>query len=140
MIAKRLKHSHERIVYPVGMGDMPIELAKMAKTDELGNIIGYYSINELSQLLGSLLVPMPFNQAGSLMWIRWSFDKRVSLEGATDEQATRDLLLSNGLTDMLVGKEATDIVIGDLVGDEFGIFGTYEFEQVPYEVIDDSLL
>ena len=134
-IAKRLKYSHERIVYPAAMGDMPIKLAKMAKTDELGNIIGYYSINELSQLLGSLLVPMPFNQSGSLMWIRWSFDKRVSLDGVTDEQATRDLLLVNGLTDMLAGKEASDIVIGDLLGDEFGIFGTYEFEQIPAEVM-----
>ena len=135
MIKERLKNSYERIVYPTAMGDMPIELAKMAKTDELGNIIGYYSINELSQLLGSLLVPMPFNQSGSLMWIRWSFDKRVSLEGLTDEQATRDLLLANGLTDMLVGKEASDIVIGNLIGDEFGVFGTYEFEQIPAEVV-----
>ncbi len=139
MIKERLKHSYERIVYPATMGDMPIELAKMAKTDELGNIIGYYSINELSQSLGSLLVPMPFNQSGSLMWIRWSFDKRVSLDGVTDEQATRDLLIANGLTDMLVGKEATDIIVGDLVGDEIGIFGTYEFEQIPAEVTNDSL-
>ena len=135
MITERLKNSYERIVYPTAMGDMPIELAKMAKTDELGNIIGCYSINELSQLLGDLLDPKEFNQSGSLMWIRWSFDKRVSLDGVTDEQATRDLLLANGLTDMLNGKEATDIAIGDLVGDEFGIFGTYEFEQIPTEVM-----
>ena len=135
MITERLKNSYERIVYPVAMGDMPIELAKMAKTDELGNTIGYYSINELSQLLGDLLKPMPFNRSGSLMWIRWSFDKRITIDGLKDEGSTRDLLLANGLTDMLAGKEASDIVVGDLLGDEFGIFGTYEFEQIPAEVI-----
>ena len=135
-LAERLKDSYERIVYPVAMGDMPIELEKMAIKDELGAIIGYYSINSLAQALGGkALVPKPFNQAGTLMHIRWAFDKRRSINGETDEEATRAILVLNGLVDMSDGIEAKDIVIGDLVGNEFGVFGSHEFKCIPKEVI-----
>ena len=135
-LAERLKNSYERIVYPVAMGDMPIELEKMAIKDELGTITGYYSINSLAQSLGGkALVPKPFNQAGTLMHIRWSFDKGRLLDRQTDEEATIALLIANGLVDMSDGIEAKDIVIGDLVGNEFGVFGSHEFKCIPKEVI-----
>ena len=135
-LAERLKNSYERIVYPVAMGDMPIELEKMAMNDELGAITGYYSINSLAQALGGkVLVPKPFNKEGTLMHVRWSFDKGRLPNRQTDEEATIALLLANGLVDMSDGIEAKDIVIGDLVGNEFGVFGSHEFKQIPKEVI-----
>jgi len=135
-LAERLKEGYERIIYPTAMGNMPVELEKMAKHDGEGNLIGSYSINELSQELGKLLVPIPFNKSGTLMSIRWSFDKRITAEGITDEQATRALFKRNSLVDMLDGKEAKDIVIGDLVGNEFGILGSFEFKQIPNEIVE----
>ena len=135
-LAERLKNSYERIVYPVAMGDMPIELEKMAILDESGTITGYYSINSLAQALGGdFLKPIPFNRSGTLMSTRWAFDKGRLPNRQTDEEATVALLIANGLVDMSDGIEAKDIVIGDLVGNEFGVFGSHEFKQIPKEVI-----
>jgi len=133
LIAERLKKSYSYIIYPAAMGDMPIELQKMAKYEDENDaelITGYYSINELSIALGDLFTPVPYIMDG-LMLIRWAFDEGVSAEGVDDRTATRDLLLSKGLTDMRAGiKEAKDIPYETLVGAEFGIFGSYEIGDV----------
>ncbi len=137
-IAERLKYSYERIVYPSAMGDVPIELEKLAKHDEDGNVVGHYSINEMSDALGSLLVPMKFNSSGTLMHIRWSFDKHITADGLTDEAATRKLLEDKGLVDMLKDATAEEIVIGELPDNSYGIFGSFEFKEIPDEVAEDE--
>jgi hypothetical protein len=135
-IYNRLLMGYDRIVYPVAMGDMPVELAGMAKTDEQGNIVGYYSINELSSELPSgFFVPVSFNNAGTLFSVRWAFDRSLNVDGVSDEQATKTLMLSKGLVDMLDGVKAEEVIIGNLVGNEFGIFGGYEFTKIPKEII-----
>jgi len=139
-LKRRLKNSYERIVYPSAMGDIPIELEKMAKYDADENIIGYYSINELSRELGGdFLKPMNFNKAKTLKHIRWSFDKEVTDIGVNiDEQATRELLLSKGLVNMRAGVKVKDLDIASMTGYEFGIFGTDEFGDIPTEKIKEE--
>jgi len=137
-LVQRLQDSYERIVYPTAMGDVPIVLEKMAQYDEGGMLVGYYSINALAAELGNLLVPTPFNASGTLMTIRWAFDKQTKAGEVSDEEATRALLKSYGLVDMMENKEASDIVIGDLVGNEFGLFGSYEFRQIPKEIFREE--
>jgi hypothetical protein len=124
-LAERLKSGGEYIVYPKAMGDVPVELPKMAKYDEDGEIVGYYSINELSRELGRLLTPLPFTDTGSLMFIRWSFDKKI-VNDTSDEEATRKILGDADLND--ITNESFEI--SELVGDEYGIFGSYEFKQL----------
>ena len=129
-IKARLTNAYERIVYPKAMGDMPIPLKKMIKyVDKDGNPTAYYSINELSRIFGNFFTPQKFTPDGSLMWVRWSFDKDL-IGGVSDEEATKQLLLSYDLVDLLKDKEAKDIDISTLKGNEFGIFGTYEFKQI----------
>jgi len=132
-IAERLKRSYSRVVYPTAMGNMPVELDKFRIVDENNEIIGYYSINELHKLFGKQFKPIEFKQDKSLMSIRWSFDKA---DDHKDEKATRTLLFgTNGLADMVAGKQAKDIVKGDLLGNEAGIFDSDEFSRIPDEII-----
>ena len=141
-LGKRLKRGYEYIIYPEMMGDMPVALEKMAKRDENGTVIGYYSINELSTALGKDFQPIEYlkdeNRTDSngsklrLMLIHWSFDKGKNADGVTDEQATIDLLLSKGLLNMREGVHfAKDINFTSLSGYEFGIFGSSEIADVP---------
>ena len=128
-LAERLHYSYSRIVYPVAMGDMPIQLEKMAIYNEDGNITGYYSINSLAQALGgSTLVPVPFGKKGLFSSVRWSFDKA---NNNADEKSTKSLMLSYGLVDMTATMEAKDINVSALLGNEFGLFDIYEFGQIP---------
>jgi len=139
-IAERLKNGYERIVYPVVMGDTPIELDKMAKYDEDNNLIGYLSINELAQELGNLLVPMRFNNSGTLMHIRWSFDKYEKVKGINDEKVLKQLMKDHNLVDILDSVEAKDVIIGELSDNSFGVFGSYEYKQIPSETIEEVII
>ena len=140
-IYNRLENGHEYIIYPLAMGDEPIELSKTAKIDEDGNQVGYYTINELSaELPKGFLKPIPYID-DRFMLIRWAFDKGVTIDGYTDESATIELLKSKGLADMREGKTlVSDIDFTALNGDEFGIFGSHEIGQVPkvVEVTNDN--
>ncbi len=141
-LAERLQRGYTYIIYPckvpvdakgntIDMGDIPIELEKTTKYDEDGNITGYYSINELSAELGKAFVPVQILD-DRFKLIHWAFDEGVNAEGFTDKSATIDLLKSKGLVDMREGIQyPKDIDYTSLVGNEFGIFGSYEILEVP---------
>jgi len=144
-LVNRLKKGYEYIIYPEMMGDISIELLKMAKYDEEENIIVHYSINELSKELGKAFVPIEYLSNPNrvdveghplrFMLIHWSFDKGVTPEGYTDESATVETMKLKGLKDMREGVTfAKDIDYGNLTGYEFGIFGAYEIGDVPKNV------
>jgi len=139
-IRKRLRRGFHLIIYPtkvpidtegnvVDMGDVPVELHKMAKHDELDRVVGYYGINELNRLLGKDFIPMNiFDDRFKV--IHWGFDEGEDAYGITDKEATSNLLKSKGLIDMREDlKEAYDIDFSGLPPNAFGIFGTYEFEE-----------
>ena len=141
-LAERLQRGYTYIIYPckvptgvegetLDMGDIPVELEKMAKVDEDGNIIGYYSINELSRELGKAFVPVQILD-DRFKLIHWAFDEGEDADGMTDKKATIELLESKGLVNMRAGiKEVKDIDFTSLQGNEFGIFGSYEVTEVP---------
>jgi hypothetical protein len=139
-IRDRLKRGYDYIIYPSAMGDIPITLKKMEKCDQNGKVIGHYTINELSKLLGDDFNPEPYIMNG-LMMIHWSFDETVDpVTLKYERDSTRDLLLSKGLVDMRAGASVVkDIDFQSLNGNEFGIFGSYEILDVPKQRTEVAL-
>ena len=145
-LAERLQRGYTYIIYPckvpvdakgntIDMGDIPVELEKMAKYDEDGNIVGYYSINELSAELGKAFTPVQILD-DRFKLIHWAFDEGEDTDGTTDRGATIELLESKGLVNMRAGiKEVKDIDFTSLQGNEFGIFGSYEVIEVPKSIV-----
>lgn len=125
-----LSNSYDYIVAPKAMMDTPIELSKLAKFNENNDIIGYFSINELVQTLGSLFVPIDIIDE-RFIGFRWSFDRN------REEQVTIDYLKTVGLVNMReqvgeLDKKVDEIDFTTLNGNEFGIFSLLEFKQIPY--------
>jgi len=138
-IKKRLTRGYHKIIYPrkvpldtggtLDMGDVPVELEKMAIHAESGDITGYYSLNALSDALGKAFEPTAITDDRFAV-VHWGFDEGQNEDGTTDKTATANLLKSHGLVDMREGiKEAKDIDFSNLPPHSFGIFGAYEFEK-----------
>jgi hypothetical protein len=74
LIREHLENGFTYLIIPEQAMMLPIEMAKMQKEDEEGNSDGYYSLQELTQVLGKLLVPIKMLDDAHVA-IRWSFDE-----------------------------------------------------------------
>jgi hypothetical protein len=107
-IREILVEAYDYIIVPKTVMDSPIELSTMTKVDEDGNDIGYASINELCQAMGSLLAPIEVSELH--VAYRWSYDIGLNehtnfmtyltskgLVNMRDEDGNFDLTIPNGV-------------------------------------------
>jgi len=126
ILIEELRDAYDYIVVPTAMLDTPVELAKLQKDDE-----SYYSINELTQVLGDqFVVTAAIDDRFSKF--RWMIPRNG------EEALIVQYLKSKGLVDMRdngiddgLNYRVDEIDFSSLNGNEFGIFSMYEIKQVP---------
>lgn len=130
-ISKGLQDAYDYIVVPIGMMDTPVELTKLEKYDDTGLVIGHYSINELSVLLGNKFIPTKAID-DRFMKFRWSIPRNG------EEALIVNYLLSSVLVDMrdngivdALNFTVEEIDFTTLVGNEFGVFSNEEIKLLP---------
>jgi len=129
-LRQELKDAYDYIVVPTGTLDVPVELSKMNKGDG-----SYYSINELSKVLGKDFTPTAVID-DRFSKFRWAIPRNG------EEALIVTYLLSKGLVNMRdngiedeLDYTVNEIDFPSLQGNEFGVFSMYEIKQlsVPQE-------
>jgi len=125
-LRQELKDAYDYIVVPTSTLDVPVELPKMKKDEE-----SYYSINELSKVLGKDFTPTAVID-DRFSKFRWAIPRNG------EEALIVTYLLSKGLVNMRdngiedeLDYTVDEIDFPSLQGNEFGVFSMYEIKQLP---------
>ena len=129
VIKEELGNAYDFFIIPTSALDIPIEMDKMLKEDGT-----FYSINELSSLLGDFFTPTPI--------IDERFSKfRWAVPANGEDSLIIGYLKSKGLVDMrdngiddALNSRVDEIDFTALNGNEFGYFRRFELQKVPKAV------
>jgi len=135
ILRDELKDAYDYIIVPTSALDVPVELSKMQKEDG-----SYYTINELSDLLGKDFTPTTTID-NRFMKFRWAIPRNG------EEALIVTYLLSKGLVNMRDNgiDDALDYTVDEidftaLQGNEFGVFGMHEIKKVPNPPMEEELI
>jgi hypothetical protein len=125
-IKKGLQDAYTYLVVPKAVLSVPIQMQKMQKDDGT-----YYSIEELSDELGNLFVPVDVID-DRFVKFRWSIPMNGEERLIIDYMKVQGLvnMRDNGIDDEL-DYTVDEIDFSSLNGNEFGIFSMEEIKQIP---------
>ena len=125
-ITTELKVAYTYIVVPTVMMDTPVETDKMALVDENNNDVGYGTLNELSDTLGSLFSPV------NIIDERFTLFRWLIAMDEVSESRMVEFLLGNDLVRMRQPDQAVaEIDYSSLNGNEFMICDAFAIKDVP---------
>jgi len=134
-LKEELKDAYDYFIVPKAVLDAPVELSKMQKEDG-----SYYTINELSDLLGKDFTPTTTID-NRFMKFRWAIPRNG------EEALIVTYLLSKGLVNMRDNgiDDALDYTVDEidftaLQGNEFSVFGMHEIKKVPNPPMEEELI
>jgi len=132
-LRQELKDAYDYIVVPTATLDIPVELSKMQKEDG-----SYYSINELSEVLGKDFTPTAVID-NRFSKFRWAIPRNG------EEALIVTYLLSKGLVNMRdngiedeLDYTVDEIDFSNLQGNEFGVFSMHEIKQLPVPEMEEE--